>query len=153
MPLAPLFPPLHVVDHCLNAHCLCHELCPHPSLPTPAFLKFLKELCQAARTLFLHHLDNHAMTVRHTWHHLGKLFLIMCIHPRATITTSSDEDQSPAPWYALACPTKVYTKKNHTTSSDHDDRPLIREKTMAGVPSWPLNLHLSLNTNNWLEWS
>jgi hypothetical protein len=33
------------------------------------------------------------------------------------------------------------------------DQDIIREKTMAGVPAWSPNLCLSLNTNNWLEWS
>ena len=30
---------------------------------------------------------------------------------------------------------------------------VIREKSIAGVQSWPANLLLSLNANNWLEWS
>ena len=34
-----------------------------------------------------------------------------------------------------------------------NDRDEIKEKTMVGVPTWPANLRLSLNANNWLEWS
>ena len=30
---------------------------------------------------------------------------------------------------------------------------IIREKSIASVQSWPANLLLSLNANNWLEWS
>ena len=71
-----------------------------------------------------------------------------------TMTSSSDKDDwVSSPWYHLAPPTRVYTKRNRLTHSGHDDRPFIREKTMAGIPSWPPNLCLSLNTNNWLEWS
>ena len=32
-------------------------------------------------------------------------------------------------------------------------RSTIREKTMAGIPPWPSDLKLSLNSSNWLEWS
>ena len=80
--------------------------------------------------------------------------LIHCHGHTPTIMSSSNEDdQVSAPWYRPASPTRVYTKGNRLTPSGHDDRPLIKEKTMAGVPSWPPDLCLSLNTNNWLEWS
>jgi hypothetical protein len=36
--------------------------------------------------------------------------------------------------------------------SDSDDSN-IKEKTMAGVPTWPANLCLSFKTHNWLKWS
>jgi transposase InsO family protein len=34
-----------------------------------------------------------------------------------------------------------------------DPKRAIKEKTMAGVPSWPADLRLSLGANNWLDWS
>jgi hypothetical protein len=44
----------------------------------------------------------------------------------------------------------VNTSSRTRLPSDQD---VVREKTMAGVPTWPPNLRLSLNANNWLEWS
>jgi hypothetical protein len=34
-----------------------------------------------------------------------------------------------------------------------DPKRAIKEKTMAGVPTWPADLRLSIGANNWLEWS
>ena len=41
----------------------------------------------------------------------------------------------------------------HPPMPDIYENLTVKEKTMAGVSSWPANLHLSLNANNWLEWS
>lgn len=35
-------------------------------------------------------------------------------------------------------------------ANDSDE---IKDGTMVSIPTWPTHLHLSLNVNNWLEWS
>ena len=37
--------------------------------------------------------------------------------------------------------------------SDPYDNPVIHERSIAGVQSWPAHLLLSQNANNWLDWS
>ena len=68
----------------------------------------------------------------------------------------SSSDEEPSPPYKLAPPpTHISTHRalaGLPIDSDDDDT-AVKEKTMAGVPTWPANLRLSFNANNWLEWS
>ena len=59
-------------------------------------------------------------------------------------SSSSDEEE---------LPTHTTGRHNRPLSPDPYDHPVIKEKTMAGVPPWPADLRLSLNANNWIEWS
>ena len=45
------------------------------------------------------------------------------------------------------------TPRPNLPSPDPYENFVIREKSIAGVQSWPANLLLLLNANNWLEWS
>jgi hypothetical protein len=63
---------------------------------------------------------------------------------RASTATSS---QSMIP------PSAPPPARQHLLWPDLPNKRIIKEKTMAGVPPWPTDLRLSLNANNWLEWS
>jgi hypothetical protein len=54
----------------------------------------------------------------------------------------------PPPPYNHACSANTSSRTRLPSNQG-----IIREKTMAGIPTWPPNLRLSLNVNNWLEWS
>ena len=66
--------------------------------------------------------------------------------PSNSFSSSSDEEQSTA--HTSRDPRHCYC----SPSPDVYENPAIKEKTMAGIPPWPADLQLSLNTNNWLEW-
>ncbi|KAH9063288.1 hypothetical protein EDB87DRAFT_1605093, partial [Lactarius vividus] len=74
--------------------------------------------------------------------------------PPHTYPLHDDDDISPTPFDPLL-PFPLHPP--FITSQQHyaepDDRPVIRKETMASMPPWPANLRLSLNANNWLEWS
>jgi hypothetical protein len=78
----------------------------------------------------------------------------MQLIPRSVGSSSSDEGQYPP---HKSGPITRVTKFNEIYGQmgidPNDDQDVIREKTMAGVPAWPTDLRLSLNANNWLEWS
>ena len=66
----------------------------------------------------------------------------------------SSSDEEPSPPYKLP-PMHISTHRalaGIPIDSDDDDT-AVREKTMAGVPTWPTDLRLSFNAHNWLEWS
>src|SRR6266702_1721885 len=54
-------------------------------------------------------------------------------------------------------PEHYFTRNSHSWRHEprHDcNRTLmIKRETLAGLPSWPANLKLSLSTGNWLDWS
>ena len=61
--------------------------------------------------------------------------------------SSSDEDLPDLPIAHIPRPCA------RTPSPDVYKNPTIKEKTITSVPPWPADLRLSLNANNWLEWS
>jgi transposase InsO family protein len=71
--------------------------------------------------------------------------------------TTGRPTQSTPPARILPPPPPPYNHAHSANTSSRarlpSDQDIIREKTMAGVPTWPPNLRLSLNANNWLEWS
>jgi hypothetical protein len=94
--------------------------------------------------------------------HLGPPFpreqTNMQLIPKSVGSSSSDEEQSLPHRSKHAVHTAkfndiYYDCDNPMFLDPHDDQDIIKEKTMAGVPTWPTNLCLSLNANNWLEWS
>ena len=73
--------------------------------------------------------------------------------PRLDLSSS---DEEPSPPYRLAPPHTHITTHRALTGPPidlDDDNTAVKEKTMAGVPTWPANLCLSFNANNGLEWS
>ena len=62
----------------------------------------------------------------------------------STTTTTSSGQSTPTPTRQSA--------RHPLLWPTQPDKP-IKEKTMTGVPVWPADLRLSLNENNWLEWS
>jgi hypothetical protein len=81
----------------------------------------------------------------------------MQLIPKSLSSSSSDEEQSLPHRSRCIVHTSRFNEvfdHNGTMFLDpNDDQDVIKEKTMAGVPTWPSNLRLSLNANNWLEWS
>jgi hypothetical protein len=80
----------------------------------------------------------------------------MQLIPKSVGSSSSDEEQSLPHRSKHAVHTAkfndIYYDCNNPMFLDlHDGQDIIKEKTMAGVPTWPTNLCLSLNANNWLE--
>jgi hypothetical protein len=81
----------------------------------------------------------------------------MQLIPKSLSSSSSDEEQSlPHRSRRIAHTSRFNEVFDHNGTmflDPNDDQDVIKEKTMAGVPTWPSNLCLSLNANNWLEWS
>ncbi|KAH9158646.1 hypothetical protein EDB89DRAFT_2085671 [Lactarius sanguifluus] len=76
-------------------------------------------------------------------------------------TPSSVHTPLPSPPIRFPHMTTPYIRLPHATPPHirhprHPPRirpPSIKEKTMSGVPPWPVGLTLSLSASNWLEWS
>ncbi|KAH9027298.1 hypothetical protein EDB84DRAFT_1563476 [Lactarius hengduanensis] len=73
-------------------------------------------------------------------------------------TPSSVHTPLPSPpiRFPIATPPHMIATPPHIRRLRHTRRirpPSVKEKTMSGVPPWPVGLILSLNASNWLEWS
>ncbi len=62
--------------------------------------------------------------------------------------SSSREHSSPEHYF-----TRNSHSQRHKPCHDCNRTPMIKRETLAGLPSWPANLKLSLSTGNWLDWS
>jgi hypothetical protein len=86
--------------------------------------------------------------------HKQTRFPQMQLIPCSVGSSSSDEEQYPP---HKSGPITRMTKFNEIYGQmgidPNDNQDVIREKMMAGIPAWPTDLRLSLNANNWLEWS
>lgn len=73
------------------------------------------------------------------------------IHPAYTNPPSHPAHTS-TPTFPTHTPTNIPLSTPFTHPLDPYNNPIIQEKGIAGVQSWPAHLLLSLNANNWLDW-